>query len=133
MDRNARSLTPHSRRCRSCSTARHRSPLSGIAAPGTLSTVPAMPSTPPPPAHAPSDGSPPRRRVWLTIKNVLDELDVDRGTFDHWRRRGAGPRMKRLPNGTYRIRGDWFDTWLDDLPDDGWFRRGTADSNQDPS
>ena len=60
----------------------------------------------------------PRHRVWLTIPDVLAELGIDRGTFDHWRRRGIGPRMKRLPNRTWRIRGDWFDEWVANLPED---------------
>jgi hypothetical protein len=60
----------------------------------------------------------PRHRVWLTIPDVLAELGTDRGSFDHWRRRGVGPQMKRLPNRTWRIRGDWFDEWVANLPDD---------------
>jgi hypothetical protein len=59
-----------------------------------------------------------RHRVWLTIADVLADLGIDRGTFDHWRRRGVRPRMKQLPNRTWRIRGDWYDGWLLDLPDD---------------
>jgi hypothetical protein len=65
-------------------------------------------------AKTPLEG--PRHRVWLTIAQVLADLGVDRGTFDHWRRRGIGPRMKQLPNRTWRIRGDWYDEWLANLP-----------------
>src|SRR4051812_34853828 len=58
----------------------------------------------------------PRHLVWLTIADVLTGLGVDRGTFDKWRKRGVGPRMKMLPNRTWRIRGDWYDAWLANLP-----------------
>ncbi len=58
----------------------------------------------------------PRHLVWLTIADVLADLGINRGTFDKWRKRGIGPRMKQLPNGTWRIRGDWYDTWLANLP-----------------
>jgi hypothetical protein len=51
---------------------------------------------------------------------LLAELGIDRGTFDHWRRRAVGPQMKRLPNKTWRIRGDWYDAWLDNLPAEGF-------------
>lgn len=57
--------------------------------------------------------------MWLTLPEVLAELGVDRGTFDHWRRRGVGPKMKKLPNGSWRIRGDWYDAWLLGLPTEG--------------
>lgn len=36
----------------------------------------------------------PRNPVWLTLPEVLVELDVQRGTFDHWRRREVRPQMK---------------------------------------
>ncbi|WP_217991449.1 helix-turn-helix transcriptional regulator [Blastococcus aggregatus] len=58
----------------------------------------------------------PRHLVWLTIADVLNDLGIDRGSFDKWRKRGVGPRMKLLPNRTWRIRGDWYDAWLANLP-----------------
>ncbi len=58
----------------------------------------------------------PRHLVWLTIADVLADPGINRGTFDKWRKRGIGPRMKQLPNRTWRIRGDWYDAWLADLP-----------------
>ena len=69
----------------------------------------------------------PRHLVWLTIADVLTDLGIDRGTFDKWRKRGAGPRMKQLPNRTWRIRGDWYDAWLASLPgEDPYFDGGAA-------
>ena len=69
----------------------------------------------------------PRHLVWLTITDVLTDLGIDRGTFDKWRKRGAGPRMKQLPNRTWRIRGDWYDAWLANLPgEDPYFDGGSA-------
>src|SRR5688500_13262342 len=64
---------------------------------------------------APTPLDKPRHLVWLTIADVLADLDIDRGTLDKWRKRGVGPRMKQLPNRTWRIRGDWYDAWLANL------------------
>lgn len=68
----------------------------------------------------------PRQLVWLTIADVLNDLGVDRGSFDKWRKRGVGPRMKQLPNRTWRIRGDWYDAWLANLPREDSYGDGGA-------
>ncbi len=39
---------------------------------------------------APTPRHKPRHLVWLTIADVLADLDIDRGTFDKWRKRGVG-------------------------------------------
>ena len=46
-----------------------------------------------------------RHLVWLPIADVLADPGIDRGTLDKRRKRGVGPRMKLLPNRTWRIRG----------------------------
>ncbi len=57
------------------------------------------------------------RVQWLTVRDCLSELAVDRSTWEKWRQRGVAPRAVRLPNGQLRIRRDWFDQWLDRLPE----------------
>lgn len=73
---------------------------------------------------APTPLHKPRHLVWLTITDVLADLVIDRGTFDKWRKRGVGPQMKQLPNRTWRIRGDWYDGWLANLPGEGPYFEG---------
>ncbi len=53
--------------------------------------------------------------VWMTIKELCEELGIARSSFDNWRLRGNAPRMTRLPNGEYRIRRADVEAWLDGL------------------
>jgi excisionase family DNA binding protein len=52
-------------------------------------------------------------QIWLTMREVCAQLGVSRSTIDDWRRRGAGPEFKRLPNGSLRIRQSTLDEWVD--------------------
>lgn len=49
---------------------------------------------------------------FLTVYDVITELNVSRRTFQEWRAKGAGPRCLKLPNGELRIRRRDLDTWL---------------------
>lgn len=53
---------------------------------------------------------------WLTVADVLAELNIVRGTWEKWRQRGVGPRAVRLPNGQLRIQRTVLDRWLMSLP-----------------
>jgi len=56
---------------------------------------------------------------WLTIDDFCRELGVAASTAYKWSaagpRSGKFPMYRRLPNGSIRIRRDWFDEWLDAL------------------
>ena len=53
---------------------------------------------------------------WLTIDEVCHIAGISRSTFYKWRNDGHGPQMRRMPNGTIRIKQEWLDEWLDHLP-----------------
>lgn len=55
----------------------------------------------------------PRRREYLTIAALCDELEVSRDTFYKWRAKGTSPRCTRLPNGELRVAREDLETWLD--------------------
>lgn len=70
---------------------------------------------------------PAARPIWLSVSDVAGELGISLSTWNKWRIRGVGPRALRLPNGSLRIRRDWFDDWLRGLSssarttaDDAW-------------
>lgn len=54
---------------------------------------------------------------WLTVQDILLELDISPRTWQHWRASGRAPRCKRLPNGELRIARDVYERWLDGLDD----------------
>lgn len=58
------------------------------------------------------------RRKWLTVTDILEELGVERRTWQEWRARGTAPKCKKLPNGQLRIRVDHYEAWLDGLEGD---------------
>ncbi|MEV5539179.1 helix-turn-helix domain-containing protein [Saccharopolyspora shandongensis] len=55
----------------------------------------------------------PRRREYLTIMKVCEELDITRDTFYKWRNKKTAPRCTKLPNGDLRVDRDDFDEWLE--------------------
>ncbi len=55
------------------------------------------------------------RSQWLTYKDVLIELSVNRSTLDKWRLKGKAPKFVKLPNGELRLRRSDLDSWLDEL------------------
>ena len=68
-------------------------------------------------ASAASSQRPRSEDEWLTVDDVCAELRITRRTFERWRRRGAGPRVKRLAGGRkgpLRIKRSWLDEWLED-------------------
>lgn len=54
-------------------------------------------------------------KVWLTLADVADELDVSTRTVMRWVERGQFPAVM-LPGGRKRIHRDEFQTWLEHLP-----------------
>jgi predicted DNA-binding transcriptional regulator AlpA len=59
------------------------------------------------------------RARWLSIEDFCAELGVSRSTAYKWSCAGSAsgkfPRCRKLPNGSIRIRRDWFEEWLDGL------------------
>jgi predicted DNA-binding transcriptional regulator AlpA len=55
------------------------------------------------------------RSTWLKLKEVLDELDISRTTFNLGKTDGRAPRCYKLPNGQYRIRRIDLEAWINDL------------------
>ncbi|TYB47865.1 helix-turn-helix transcriptional regulator [Actinomadura chibensis] len=56
-----------------------------------------------------------RQPNWLTVRQILDDLDIPRRTWQQWRALGRTPPCKRLPNGELRIRRTDYESWLDSL------------------
>lgn len=56
---------------------------------------------------------------WMSMEDFCRELGVASSTAYKWSaagtRSGKFPRFRRLPNGSIRIRRDWFEAWLDQL------------------
>ncbi|MEU7857885.1 hypothetical protein [Nonomuraea sp. NPDC049141] len=53
---------------------------------------------------------------WITVPEILEELKIDRRTWQHWVTRGCTPEgMIRLPSGRYRIPRDHYRAWLASL------------------
>ena len=57
----------------------------------------------------------PTSSVWLKLKEVPDEPNISRTTFDLWKTDGRAPRCYKLPNGQYRIRRIDLEAWINDL------------------
>ena len=51
-------------------------------------------------------------RNFMTVSEVLAELDVPKSTFFRWRALGQAPETYKLPNGQLRIRRTDFEAWL---------------------
>ena len=60
--------------------------------------------------------------MWLTIKEFSTEIGVSMSTAYKWaacgQASGKFPRFCKLPNGSIRIRRDWFDAWVEGLGPD---------------
>ncbi|GAA0949099.1 helix-turn-helix domain-containing protein [Nonomuraea longicatena] len=56
-----------------------------------------------------------RRTTWMSVRDVLTELDIKRRTWQRWRALGRTPECSRLPNGELRIKRCDFDTWMESL------------------
>lgn len=54
----------------------------------------------------------PRRREYLTVAELCDELEISRDTYYKWRAKGTAPRCIKLPNGDLRIRREALEDWL---------------------
>ena len=59
---------------------------------------------------------------WLTMKEFSTEIGVSTSTAYKWaacgHASGKFPRFCKLPNGSIRIRRDWFDAWVEGLGPD---------------
>jgi predicted DNA-binding transcriptional regulator AlpA len=54
----------------------------------------------------------PTREQYLTLAELLAELEVPKSTFFRWKATGQAPRTIKLPNGSLRIRRRDLDAWL---------------------
>ncbi|GAB3265250.1 helix-turn-helix domain-containing protein [Kineosporia babensis] len=52
---------------------------------------------------------------FLTVDDVLAELQIPRRTWQRWRELGTGPECIRLPNRDLRIRRTALNNWLESL------------------
>ncbi len=56
---------------------------------------------------------------WMTMDDFCRELGIAASTAYKWSaagpRSGKFPPFRKRPNGSIRIRRDWFDEWLDGL------------------
>ncbi len=70
-------------------------------------------------APAMESASPAPPREWMSIDDLCTELGIAPSTAYKWSSAGSVsgrfPRYRRLPNGSIRIRRDWFEEWLDGL------------------
>ena len=55
---------------------------------------------------------------WLTVPEVCEFLSISKSTFYKWRMLGTAPIAKRLPNGDLRIRQDWLNNFMSELPEE---------------
>lgn len=54
-------------------------------------------------------------RPRINVEEILTYLNVPRSTWDKWRKRGVGPQMHRLPNGSLWTFESDFEDWLNQL------------------
>lgn len=55
---------------------------------------------------------------WLSVQQVSVQLGISTSTFYKWRASQKGPRAKRLPNGELRVREDWLNDFMSELPEE---------------
>lgn len=55
---------------------------------------------------------------WFSVQQVCEFIGISSSTFYKWRASQKAPRAKRLPNGELRIREDWFNDFMNDLPEE---------------
>lgn len=60
-----------------------------------------------------------RTKKWLTVQEILDELQIAPRTWQRWRDTGRAPKCTRLPNGSLRISRDDYEHWLASLAESG--------------
>ena len=51
----------------------------------------------------------------MTVEQVCLYLGVSRDTWDKWRSKGTGPKARRLPNGSLRVREEDLAAWFEQL------------------
>jgi predicted DNA-binding transcriptional regulator AlpA len=54
------------------------------------------------------------RKDYLTLAELLAELDIPKSTFFRWKATNQAPRTFKLPNGSLRIRRRDLDIWISD-------------------
>lgn len=55
---------------------------------------------------------------WFSVQQICEFIGISSSTFYKWRASQKAPRAKRLPNGELRIREDWFNDFMNDLPEE---------------
>ncbi|WP_250214755.1 helix-turn-helix transcriptional regulator [Acrocarpospora catenulata] len=58
------------------------------------------------------------RGYWMTVPEILADLQIPRRTWQRWRALGKTPECTRLPNGDLRVKRHDYDAWLDSLAED---------------
>lgn len=53
----------------------------------------------------------------MTLRELLDELNIAESTFHDWKARKIAPPGKRMPNGKLRFRRSDVEAWFDALPE----------------
>jgi predicted DNA-binding transcriptional regulator AlpA len=60
-----------------------------------------------------------QRYEWMSLADFCEELGVAPNTAYKWSSSGPNsgrfPRFRKLPNGSIRIRRDWFEEWVESL------------------
>ncbi len=60
-----------------------------------------------------------RRHEWMSMDDFRTELGIASSTAYKWSSAGPAsgrfPHYRKLPNGSIRIRRDWFDEWVESL------------------
>jgi predicted DNA-binding transcriptional regulator AlpA len=54
----------------------------------------------------------PKPEEFLTVRELLVELNIPRSTFYRWKATGQAPRTIKLPNGSLRVRRRDLEEWL---------------------
>jgi predicted DNA-binding transcriptional regulator AlpA len=56
-----------------------------------------------------------QQRRFITVAEILDELDIARSTWDGWKAKGHIPAHIKLPSGKLRIKRTDYVQWLEML------------------
>lgn len=52
---------------------------------------------------------------WITVPEILAELDISRRTWQRWRARGVTPPCTKLPSRKIKVRVRDYENWLKSL------------------
>ena len=55
---------------------------------------------------------------WITVPEILEDLNITRRTWQRWRARGITPPCTKLPGRNLRIRRSDYEKWLATLEEE---------------